>query len=560
MDNQKPPILKINLLEAIAAIVIITIFVAGFHAILPFAGIAVYIVIGVALAYAGLLGYHTYRHRQKLADIDLDRQQALADRERIVNEQEKARALSLIQPDTHTGNYPIWIDDQGRPHLFQPGNLVQPVPQTLHYAPHSDYRVAGKELSPAPELPAIAAPLALPGPISMSEIMRHFALSPEHLFLALGRGGQQLACSIEQFMHVAHDGPTGSGKTMQWKAELVMLLKADILTFLANPHFAPVTKKGEDWRPIGRALEMQELPGRLPGLLYTFEQIRDFLKWLSQVEIDRRFEHQRAGCYDYMPLYGFVDEWAAQVSKYPECGAYMQDIIRRGRAVDVCISTNSQGFLVNDIGMSGASRENFQTAYHLGGSIQSASALLDMRQQDITRMLATEQVTLGRGIGLLRNNSVSDPAQLVRLPYADNDYTYYMLGRADTWALPGFRAVSLDDSAHETTAPLLETVPSARGETLEQSSTVSRNETDASVKVAAAAVSRETREHIRRLIEKTNMPWREIASAVGMASEKYVVFREVCRQMGHDTSARRDRGGTTSASACCARHRALCLL
>ena len=435
MDNQKPPILKINLLEAIAAIVIITIFVAGFHAILPFAGIAVYIVIGVALAYAGLLGYHTYRHRQKLADIDLDRQQALADRERIVNEQEKARALSLIQPDTHTGNYPIWIDDQGRPHLFQPGNLVQPVPQTLHYAPHSDYRVAGKELSPAPELPAIAAPLALPGPISMSEIMRHFALSPEHLFLALGRGGQQLACSIEQFMHVAHDGPTGSGKTMQWKAELVMLLKADILTFLANPHFAPVTKKGEDWRPIGRALEMQELPGHLPGLLYTFEQIRDFLKWLSQVEIDRRFEHQRAGCYDYMPLYGFVDEWAAQVSKYPECGAYMQDIIRRGRAVDVCISTNSQGFLVNDIGMSGASRENFQTAYHLGGSIQSASALLDMRQQDITKMLAAEQITLGKGIGLLRNNSVSDPAQFVRLPMADNDYVYYMLGRAEDWRL-----------------------------------------------------------------------------------------------------------------------------
>src|SRR5258708_15452056 len=98
--SQKPPILKINLLEAIAAIVITTIFVAGFHAILPFAGIAVYIVIGVALAYAGLLGYHTFQHRRKLAAIDLDRQQALAQRERIFNAQAKAKALSLIQPDT----------------------------------------------------------------------------------------------------------------------------------------------------------------------------------------------------------------------------------------------------------------------------------------------------------------------------------------------------------------------------------------------------------------------------------------------------------------------------
>lgn len=431
----KPPILKINLLEAIAAIVIITIFVAGFHAILPLANYAVYLVIGAALAYAGLLGYHTYQHRRKLAAISLERQQALADRERIVNAQEQAKTLALIQPDASTGNYPIWIDAYGQPHVFQPGNLVQPVPHTLHFAPHTDYRVAGKEVAAAPEVPAIAGPLPLPGPVSMVEVMKHFSLSPEHLFLALGRGGRQLTCAIDEFMHVAHDGPTGSGKTMQWKAEIVMLLKADILTFLANPHFAPVTKKGEDWRPIGRALEAQELPGQLPGLLYTFEHIRDFLRWLSQVEIDRRFEHQRAGRYDYAPLYGFVDEWAAQVAKYPECGAYMQDIIRRGRAVDVCISTNSQGFLVNDIGMSGASRENFQTAYHLGGSVQSASALLDMRQQDITKLLAAEQVALGKGIGLLRNNSVSDPAQLVRLPLADNEYVYYMLGRAEGWTL-----------------------------------------------------------------------------------------------------------------------------
>ena len=545
-NEPKPPILKINLLEAIAAIVVITMFVAGFHAILPFAGYAVYVVIGAALAYVGIIGYHTFKHHQELARIDRRRQAALAEREEILNQQEKARALSLIQPDASTGNYPIWIDEHGQPHVFRPGNLVQPVPHTLHYAPHSDYRVAGKEVPALPEPQVTVTPLALPGPVSMSEIMKRFDLSPEHLFLALGRGGELIACSIEQFMHVAHDGPTGSGKTMQWKAELIMLLKADVLTFLANPHFAPITKKGEDWRPIGRALEAQEMPGKLPPLLYTFEQIRDFLKWLSLVEIDRRFERQRQGRYDYPPLYGFVDEWAAVVAKYEECGAYMQDIIRRGRAVDVCVSTNSQGFLVNDIGMSGASRENFQTAYHLGGSVQSAAALLDMRQQDITKMLAAEQVTLGRGIGLLRNNSVSDPAQLVRLPYADNDYTYYMLGRADTWALPGFRTVSIDSDPNETTAPLLEAISTTRAEASEPLDLISRNETDTSVRDAAAAVSSERKEQIRRLVEKTTMSWGEIASAVGMASEKYVVFREVCRQMGYDTSARRDRKGGKS--------------
>lgn len=536
--EQTPPILKINLLEAIAAIVIVTIFVVGFHAILPLASYAVYLVIGAALAYAGLLSYHTLRHRQKLAAIELEKQQALAERERIVNEHEKARALSLIQPDPRTGNYPIWIDRFGQTHVFQPGNLVQPVPQTLHFAPHADYRVTGKEIPAVPEVPAIAGPLPLPGPLSMIEIMRHFSLSPENLFLALLRGGKQLTCSIDQFMHVAHDGPTGSGKTMQWKAELVMLLKADVLTFLANPHFAPVTKGGEDWRPIGRALEEQELPGHLPGLLYTFEQIRDFLKWLSQVEIDRRFEHQRAGRYDYVPLYGFVDEWAAQVAKYPECGPYMQDIIRRGRAVDVCISTNSQGFLVNDIGMSGASRENFQTAYHLGGSLQSASALLDMRQQEISKLLAAEQVALGKGVALLRNNAVSDPAQLVRLPLADNDYVYYMLGRADQWHLPEFRTASafvseeqaLDETAGETDTARLEAGPAGWN-------AVSETGGQASVIGAAETVSKETKRRILRDIER-GYPYRQVAANVGMSGGGYAIFQQICKEMGYDTSKR----------------------
>ena len=41
--EQTPPLVKINLLEAIAAIVIVVIFVVGFHAILPLASYAVYL-------------------------------------------------------------------------------------------------------------------------------------------------------------------------------------------------------------------------------------------------------------------------------------------------------------------------------------------------------------------------------------------------------------------------------------------------------------------------------------------------------------------------------------
>lgn len=405
---------------------------------------AIGIVGGVLIVASGgywLIGklhtmYIAWQHRK--LDVQ-ERKQALrhAD-ERHIEEIQGMRANRHVQLTR------VWADPNGnRPIIIQPDMGLLPSEQDVLMFPAGQMK--GTRIVPEtpPALPAIAAPLTLPGPVSMIEVMKHWDLSPEHLFLAIGKGNRSLACSIDEFMHVAHDGPTGSGKTMQWKAEIVMLLCADVLTFLANPHFAPVTKKGEDWRPIAQALERQELPGQLPGLLYSFEHIRDFLRWLSQVEIDQRFEHQRAGRYDYAPLYGFIDEWAAQVSKYPECGEYMQDIIRRGRAVDVCVSTNSQGFLTADIGMSGASRENFQTAYHLGGSVASASALLDMRQQDVTKLLAAEQISLGKGIALLRNNAVSDPAQLVRLPLADNDYVYYMLGRADNWALPEYRKGSV---------------------------------------------------------------------------------------------------------------------
>lgn len=540
-----PPTVELSIPKIIllSAVILLGIsFLFSFTIIGPYLALA-----GVAFAVAAisylcfyLIGYH--RKRKELDRIEIRRARALAEREEIYNQQERARALSLIQPG-RDGNYPIWIDADGQAHAFKPGNIVQPVPHT--FSPHIDYRLsgpAGQQITPA-DVPAIAAPLQLPGPVSMIEVMRHWDLTPEHLFLALGKGNKSLACSIEEFMHVAHDGPTGSGKTWQWKSELIMLLKADILCFLANPHFAPVTRKGEDWRPIGRALEAQELPGQLPGLLYTFEQIRDFLRWLSEVEIDRRFDLQRAGHFTYMPLYGFIDEWAAQVSKYPVCGEYMQDIIRRGRAVDVCVSTNSQGFLIADIGMSGASRENFQTAYHLGGSVSSAAALLDMRQQDITKLLAAEQVALGKGVALLRNNAVSDPAQLVRLPLADNEYVYHMLGRADNWRLPEHRivseVVSSDPGQDEIDMPALETIAAASGEQPGDYPNVSRNEMPASSNQRAVNVSGEMKRMIQRLINTTSLSWSAIAEQVGMSGEKYSTFRAVVAELGYDTSIRR---------------------
>jgi hypothetical protein len=322
-------------------------------------------------------------------------------------------------------------------HLGRIHELRTISPLTIPNAP-----VTVKELNWG--MPQIAAPLTLPDKTLAIDIMRKWALTPQNLFLALGKGGKEWACTLEGLMHVAHDAPTGAGKTAQWKAEIIQLLKLGIQVILCNPHFAPMDKKGNDWRPIGQAIEQQgpiELDSgvRIPALIRKYENIVSMLKWLALREIDRRFNLQAQGNYSYTPLYIFLDEWPSVVNRFPIAGDYLVDVLQRGRAVDVCVDANAQGFLQNDVDLKGSARENFQTAYHMGGSVYSGAKLLDMPVKDMNALLKQEQVALGQGIAMLRNNESVPQAELVRLPYADNNYVYYMLGKADNWILPEFR-------------------------------------------------------------------------------------------------------------------------
>jgi hypothetical protein len=208
--------------------------------------------------------------------------------------------------------------------------------------------------------------LLLPGPCRMLDVLRQHRLevSVESLFLALGKGDMPLTCTLEGFMHVGHDAPIGQGKTAQSYGEMVLLLKAGIQVILANPHFAPVDKKGRDWRPIAQAIETQGAialaPGKaIYGLIRKYETIANMLTWLSTIEIDRRFEMQLRGEYTYSPIYLFIDEWPAIVMRHPDSAFCLVDILQRGRAVDVCINMCAQGFLSEDVALKGSARENF---------------------------------------------------------------------------------------------------------------------------------------------------------------------------------------------------------
>lgn len=322
-----------------------------------------------------------------------------------------------------------------------------------HITETSSFRAVSKYMGPAASTiirdnqfggPQLGA-AALPGPMRLLDIMQRRAFAG--IYLASGRGQREIECTLGGLLHAAHDAPTGQGKTNQWKSEIVQLRKHKVFVILCNPHFLPVSKGGEDWRPIGKSIEEQGtieiMPGvHLPGLVRKYEQIVQFLRWLSLHEIDSRFTRATQGDFTYPVLYLFIDEWPAIVRRFPEAADHLVDVLQRGRAVDICCSVNAQGFLQGDVDLKGSARENFNTAIHMGGNVVSGSKLLDMPQKVYNDLLKNEQITLGKGVALLRNNEVCPQAELVRLPLVDNDSVYYLLGRADDWTLPEFRNVS----------------------------------------------------------------------------------------------------------------------
>ena len=381
-------------------------------------------------------------------------------------------------------------------------------------------------------MPQLAGPVGLPDKLLAIDIMRKFHLSPEHIFLALGKGNREITCTLEGLMHVAHDAPTGQGKTAQWMAEIVQLLKIGVKIILCNPHFAPVSKKGDDWRPIGRAIEQQGLielePGlHVPGLIRLHENIANILKLLSHKELARRFTLQAQGDYSYEPLYIFIDEWPSIVTRHPEAGDYLVDVLQRGRAVDVCVDTNAQGFLSEDVSLKGSARENFSTAFHMGGSVFSGAKLLDMPVKEFNEVMRKAQVALGRGIAMLRNNEASPVAQLVRLPYAENEFVYYMLGRADTWMLPEFRNSRRNVPENGNISQDFRNGEEQPGESL-YAAVPDVPENEAST---LNTVDTEEREQIIRLA-KVGVPRREMCLALGKGKYYYETVKQVLDSEG----------------------------
>jgi hypothetical protein len=85
----------------------------------------------------------------------------------------------------------------------------------------------------------------------------------------------------------------------------------------------------------------------------------------------------------------------------------------------------SQSMLIKEIGGSSTLRDQYRTAFYVGGDRKSAAAMLDMPERDI------DDGPLGKGVVLLRSKATA-PARLVRVPLVSNASLYRLLNVAQS--------------------------------------------------------------------------------------------------------------------------------
>lgn len=158
MQQTRPRVLQVNVLDLIALVVVVVLFALGGKMLTWAAPVAAPAIALVALGYAGLrlvLGVQRQRDFDRLA---IRREEAMVKREEILNKQEDEKITSLIHSGDY-GNYPVYRAPDGGLHIFSAGNIIQPVPSV--YSPqihsHVDYHSL-KELPASGQMNQVAPP------------------------------------------------------------------------------------------------------------------------------------------------------------------------------------------------------------------------------------------------------------------------------------------------------------------------------------------------------------------------------------------------------------------
>lgn len=281
--------------------------------------------------------------------------------------------------------------------------------------------------------------IQIPESYDLIDVFRKMDVAKDHIFLCKTEDGILTVNAHKQLCHGVFNAITGRGKTVVERGIEMQLLKAGHEVIHADIKFTLIDEEGLDYRPIAKALlDQGPIAGcDLPHLLMETEQIKQMVEWAALTEVPRRLKLYHAGIHTYETLYIFLEEFLYLVKLYPEIAEWVETLIIVGRSLGIKIFTVAQNFLARDTKLSGAMRENFETAYYLGGDDHSGAVILDMSKKDLMQFLNTNNLVLGKGLAMMRNNTVAPQARLVRTGWASNDALYYLMGRADNFKLPG---------------------------------------------------------------------------------------------------------------------------
>lgn len=289
-------------------------------------------------------------------------------------------------------------------------------PHVLTYSPTSEleYRAESANLLPGDTRnDSTPAPLALPGLTDAVQIGH--TPSASSVLLGLGADASPVTVPLKHLWHIGMAGPTGTGKSNIARLVLPQILTLGAQVAIADPKWTPFDREsGEDWRPIAQRLHLEAAA--------KAAAIKDVLQWHVD-ELDQRLERRNAGERAGGPLFLYLDEVTTITADVKDAERHMARLTRLGRGVGIYLLTAAHNFLVKN-GM-GDTRDQIRTAFYLGGDKTTGAVLLDMPQREIN------ESQLDVGVAYLRSFATR-PAEIIRVPYASNDYIYDLLPSADT--------------------------------------------------------------------------------------------------------------------------------
>jgi hypothetical protein len=305
--------------------------------------------------------------------------------------------------------------------------------------------------------------LVVPGAYDLLDVID--GVPDGQIFLGVDHRGRYLCCDVtDDLCHGALNAVTGRGKTILIRGLEAQLLALGAEVVHADIKFSLIDEKGNDYRPIAQALmnlgEINMGGLALPHLVVREDHICHLIQWLAGSELRRRLAMYAQGNHSYKPFYLVLEELVYLIGKYKDLGRLIGEILVVGRSLGIKVIAVGQNFQVQNLKINSGMRENFESAWYLGGDMKSGAALLDWLEADLQQLLIEHNIRLGSGVNLFRNNKVAPDAVLMRAGMASNGFVYHMLGEAEGFLLPDY--LLPDDEEIETRPPQLRIVPGSR--------------------------------------------------------------------------------------------------